>query len=84
MKAFLSAVAAASIGAAALLTGATSASGPVYYVDFTDGRNVIGHGFIFCADSPAEYVLVWGDDTGIPVYYGQENCPPCPPPPFGC
>ena len=80
MKNPLKVLAAAALGAATLAAGSASAGFGVYYVDFKLGNTVVGHGFIPCADSPAEYVLVWGSDNGEAHYYGQENCPPFPPP----
>lgn len=85
MKTPLKLAGAALLGAASLFAaaGAATAASDVYYVEFYDPfGNQIGLGQVGCADTPGEYILLWGSDQGEMVVVGQENCPALPPP-FG-
>jgi len=45
-----------------------------YYINFYIGNQQVGHAFVPCGDSPAEYVLVWGTDSGEREIVGRDAC----------
>lgn len=70
------------LGASALFAGSASAiatassQATYYYVEFHIAGSQVGLGRVHCADTPAEYVLLWGSDQGDVIVVGREDCPP--------